>query len=387
MNKLNSLFANLFLSLLACLLVFIFLETASRIYINNFAGEENFKKYASIEQIHNKKNKLKFTPHPYLRYIPTPNYTSGMNKHNSLGYRGDEIEIPKPEGRFRIICIGGSTTYESDIDNYRMSYPYLLEKILKENGWHNVDVVNAGVGGWLSWESLINFELRVLDLAPDMIVIYDALNDVHARFVWPPSAYKGDNTGEIYTTSYITMPGIFEYSTLLRILMINAGIIDSHSALERFGRADDSKITHYAPLFLKQKATNTYPEGIFKEVSAKKMLLTNKPIYFKRNISNIVSIAKDRDITTILVSFAYSPLFINEPVVSSEEYIFAYNEMNTVIRDIAEEMGVNFFDFANYFPKDKRYYSDGRHVNEEGVKLKAELFAEYLIKNKLIPKP
>jgi hypothetical protein len=61
--------------------------------------------------------------------------------------------------------------------------------------------------------------------------------------------------------------------------------------------------------------------------------------------------------------------------------------MNTVIRDIAEEMGVNFFDFANYFPKDKRYYSDGRHVNEEGVKLKAELFADYIIKNKLIPKP
>ncbi len=386
MNKVKTICANLFLSIIAFLFLFVVLEAGARIYIVNFAGEQNFKKYASLKQIQNKKNRLKYTPHPYLRYYPTPNYISGRNKHNSLGYRGDEIEMPKPEGRFRIVCIGGSTTYTNDAIDYKMSYPYLLERKLKAKGYENIDVVNAGVGGWTSWESLINFEIRLLELEPDIIIIYHGINDIHARLVWPPEAYKGDNTGEIGTTPYITMPNIFEYSTLLRILMINAGISDSHAALERFGkRSDESRKTYYMMDFKKQKLQNVYPQGIFKEISAMQMLKTNKPVYFRRNIRNIVTIAKANGIETVLASFAYSPLFKDYPLVSSEEYIFAYGEMNRVLKDIAAETEVCFFDFADIFPVDKGYYIDGRHVTEEGALLKAELFADYLTENNLIP--
>lgn len=386
MSKPKDLITNFFLSLLAVLFVFVIFEVFARIYINNFADEYNFKKYASLKQIQSKRNKIKYTPHPYLRYYPAPNYKSGKNKHNSLGYRGDEIEVPKPEGQFRIVCLGGSTTYTTDIDDYRMSWPYLLEKKLKEEGYRNVKVINAGVGGWSSWESLINFEFRVLDLKPDMIIIYHAINDIHARFVWPPEAYKGDNTGQYPTSYYIVMPGILEYSTLLRILMVKAGIIDSHSALERFGRPhDESENTYYMRLFKEQKISKTYPDGIFKEVSAMQMLKTNKPIFFQRNISNIVTLAKDRGIKTVLTSFTYSPLF-DDPMVSSEEYIYAYNEMNMVLKDIASEMKAHFFDLEKIFPDDKSYFFDGRHVTEKGSMLKAELFGKYLIENKLLPK-
>jgi lysophospholipase L1-like esterase len=386
MNKVKSLCTNLFIAISAFLLVFILLEVCAQVYIFSFAGEQSFKKYASLQQIHSIRDKLKYTPHPYLRYYPTPNYNSGKNKHNSMGYRGDEIEMPKPDGRFRIVCMGGSTTYTNNIDDYKMSYPYLLEKKLKERGYENIDVINSGVSGWTSWESLINFELRVLDLDPDMIILYHGINDIHARFIWPPEAYKGDNTGEIGTSGYITMPGILEYSTLLRILMIKAGITDSHAAIERFGRtSDQSENTYFAPLFQRQKLSNTYPDGIFKEASAKQMLHTNTPKYFKRNINNIVSIAKVKGVSSVLTSFAYSHSFKNEPRVSSEEYISAYNEMNKVLEDISDKKNVHFFDFANVFPVDKHYYIDGRHVTEEGARLKAELFANYLIENKLLP--
>ena len=37
------------------------------------------------------------------------------------------------------------------------------------------------------------------------------------------------------------------------------------------------------------------------------------------------------------------------------------------------------------FPADKKYYTDGLHVTVEGSRLKAKLFADYIVENKLIP--
>ena len=328
---------------------------------------------------------MKYTPHPYLRYYPTPNYENEKNKHNSLGYRGDEIEIPKPEGQFRIVCIGGSTTYANALVDYKMSYPYVLEKYLIESGYENVRVINAGAGGWTSWESMINFELRILDLDPDVIIVNHAINDIHARFIWPPEAYKGDNSGVNPATSYIMMPSILEHSSLIRALMINTGLTTPHAELNRYGKQpDDQKNTFYMPLFKNQKRANTYPEGIFQETSAMKMLDVNKPTFFRRNIRNIALIAKAEGIKTVLASFAYSPLF-DDSMVSSDEYIYAYSEMNAVLKNIADEMNVDFFDLKKAFPEDMRYYEDGRHVNKEGAELKAKLFADYLIEKNLVP--
>ena len=386
MNKFNSLFSNLFLSLIVFLCIFIALEICAQVYILKFATEVEYKKYASLKQILSRENKLKYSPHPYMRYTPTPNYEKGNNKHNSLGYRGDEIAIPKPEGQFRIVCLGGSTTYTNNIDDYKMSYPYLLEEQLNMNGFRNVKVINSGAGGFTTWESLLNFEFRVLDLEPDMIIIYHAVNDINARLVWPPEAYKGDNTGQYFTTTYITVPSIFEYSTLIRIIMIKLGISDSQGGIARWGKmVDESRNTSYMTRFRKQKIDNTYPQDTFKKISAEYMLKTNKPLYFKRNIRNMVTIAKANSIKTVIATFAYSPLFKDNPLASSEEYIFAFDEMNSVLRDIATDMDVHLFDFAKLFPNERRYYYDGLHVVEEGAQLKAVLFAKYLIENDLVP--
>jgi lysophospholipase L1-like esterase len=57
-----------------------------------------------------------------------------------------------------------------------------------------VQVINAGVGGYNCWEVLINLELRVLDLDPDLIIIYEGRNDVRAGLV-EPASYRGDDSG------------------------------------------------------------------------------------------------------------------------------------------------------------------------------------------------
>jgi len=368
------------------LLTFLLLEIGMRVWITNFAGERRFLKYASLRQLEKKYRDVKprWTVHRYLGHYSSPGFRKGENRHNSLGYRSDEIALPKPAGQFRIVCLGGSTTYTTGVKDYRLSYPNLLETELRRRGYQDVNVVNAGVGAYTSWESLISFELRVLDLEPDMIIIYHAVNDILSRLVWPPEAYLGDNSGQVRPIA-MSMPSIVEYSTLIRYFMIRTGIVKPHSTLDR-SLIKPPEVS-YAAEFLNQKYKNTYPTGIFKQVSAREMLAANGPRYFERNIENIMAIANHRGIKTVIATFASSPLFTDNPCAASEEFLSAFDEMNAVLKSICEKTGGSLFDFAGSFPEDKSYYTDGIHVSIKGARLKANLFADYLIENKLLPAP
>jgi len=384
---------NIVLSAISLALVLGLAECAARIYVVHIADGAQFKMYASMAQIQAQTQKKKVARiaakspinknarHRFMGAIPTPNYRYGKNKHNSLGYRGDEITQPKPAGEFRIVCLGGSTTYTGRVLDYRKSYPYLLEKELKDRGFENVTVVNAGKPGRSSLETMINFQLRVLDLEPDLVIVYHGINDLNRRLVWPPEAYRADNSG-VRVASGLSKPYFFERSTLLRILAIRAGLILPQASLSRF--LGPTRPTYYAKDFARQKRRGTYPSGIFKEVSAEKMLATNKPTHFRRNITNIAASAKAHGAEVILATFAYTPVFEDKPRAASKEYISAFKEMEVVLKEIAQKMDVHFFDFASKFPSEKQYYEDEWHVNEEGAQLKAELFADFIKRNNLI---
>lgn len=95
---------------------------------------------------------------------------------NERGFRGGPVKIPKPPGVFRIVCVGGSTTVEGRTD--QTTYPALLEKRLRERlGTDRVEVVNCGVSVYGSRRELRRLP-DYLALQPDMLVEYNAVNDV-----------------------------------------------------------------------------------------------------------------------------------------------------------------------------------------------------------------
>ena len=373
-------------------MTFVALEVGARVYLTHFAPEARFVNYASYRQLEKRygaggqgSGELRplYTHHRYLGYYPTPGYAKGPNRHNALGYRGDDVMVPKPAGVFRIVCLGGSTTYDSDIEDWTSAYPSQLGRVLRERGYARVETVNAGAAGWTSWESLIDFELRVLDLEPDLVIVHDALNDVHPRFVWPPVLYRGDASGyRAPNASGLFMPSILEYSTLLRILMIRAGWITSHADLSR--TIDRLAPSYYGDLWRDQKREGVYPQGIFKEIDGAKMLAANDPRYFVRNLDSLIGVAGANRVKVVLMSFPYSPDFPEEPRVSTPEYHRAIAEHNTALRDLARKRGASFFDLGAQFPTDKRYFTDGRHQNADGAKLKAGMIADYLVSEQLL---
>ncbi len=50
--------------------------------------------------------------HHYSGYAMKPNYERvPFERINNLGFRGEDIKLEKPDGVYRIVAIGGSTTF------------------------------------------------------------------------------------------------------------------------------------------------------------------------------------------------------------------------------------------------------------------------------------
>lgn len=335
------------------------LELGSRLWLGSLATPDQARIYTLGSEV--APSDFQWSQHHYLNYYPTPNFQRGKTAHNSLGYRDREFPVEKPAGTFRVVALGGSTTYTVNVEDNEKMFTRQLENILRdEYGYENVEVINAGVAGYDSFESLINLQFRALDLDPDLVIVYHGTNDVHNRLV-EAGMYRGDNSGRRQPWTPPTTSTVIEYSVLARIV--------SHKlALGHFlSQGLESYVG--APTYQGQASTNpaTDPAAL---------LDTNRPVYFERNLSNIVGTARTHGADVLLATWAHSP-HMND-YAATPHYQRGFRENNAVVADVAHDQGASLFDFASVMPTAKDYWSDGRHVNEAGAREKAELFAGYL---------
>ncbi|MCY2961693.1 MAG: SGNH/GDSL hydrolase family protein [Planctomycetota bacterium] len=139
-------------------------------------------------------------PHPYLGYALIPNYKTAPGatqqvSHNALGFRGKETTWEKPPGVFRIVTTGGSSVYGQSESSDAAVWSQKLEDMLQAaRPGFRIEVVNLGVSGWSTHEMLINLALRGLDLAPDLVIVYEAINDMRCALYTPGGEVQHDNT-------------------------------------------------------------------------------------------------------------------------------------------------------------------------------------------------
>jgi lysophospholipase L1-like esterase len=384
----GSLAMRLVLAGLATLFTLAALELGARLFIAKLADREQFRKYASLDEYRERIGADEWwfgllAPHRYLGYALAPNLVDGKNRHNSLGMRGEEVAVPKPPGTFRIACLGASTTYSIFVDDWHESYPALLQQDLRARGFGNVEVLNAGVPAWSSYETLINYLLRIRDLEPDLLIVHQGFGDISTRMVWPPELYRGDNSGYYSARFQSREPSWWEASALLRVLMVESGSAMPASAFGQsvYNEAD----TAYYLEFARQRIRNVYPEGIFTRVTPAQMFAANPPVYFARNTRELVAAARDAGTPVLLMSFAYTPL--KPGFFAIEGFREATDEHNRILRETAEAYGTTFFDFDAAFPDEVEWWApDGIHVNEKGTALKAKLVADFLVEHGLVPR-
>ena len=195
---------------------------------------------------------------------------------NSQGFRGDEVADKKPDGVLRIVCLGDSSTFgitrlygftrePQSIEASFDSYPGELAKLLIQEGYRNIEVINAGVIGYHSSQGLRQLITQVLDLQPNIVTARFGIND-HAR-AWNPALL----TEEPESTVQRRLLYVFSDWRLLRLFM---GVYQS-----------------IQPLHLEANSVEWVD-----------------PDRFQRNLRRMVEISHENDFKLMLIDYPLRPL-------------------------------------------------------------------------------
>lgn len=364
----------LLLTVVGVVLAAVLVELGALVWLRWFAGDETFQRYASIGQLRARFGEFeRFRAHRHLGFALAPGYQKGTNRHNQLGFRGEEFALDKRPGCVRIACCGGSTTYGEGVQDFRVSMPHLLEQQLRRDG-RDVEVINAGCPGWTTLETLINFETRLLELRVDHVVVYHGINDVLPRIVWPQLAYRSDWSGWLCRDEHVHEASLLERSALCRILMVNAGALEPHSSLLRI--IGDVPATSHTFAFRTQRLSGTYPDGVFREVPIERMLEANPPVFFERNLRSLLAVAAANDVRVLLCTFAYHRDFAEQAYIGHPAVQAAIDATNSIVRRLGEQTGTPVLDLAA-MPAGRELFTDGVHFTEFGNTQRAAVLAAF----------
>ena len=102
---------------------------------------------------------------------------------NSEGFRGPEFNKDKPDNTYRIIAVGGSTTFGSGVTDEN-TWPRILEKKLQNiSESKNIEVINTGIGAITSFNESKLIKEKLIHYKPDLLIVYDGNNDMGCKMV------------------------------------------------------------------------------------------------------------------------------------------------------------------------------------------------------------
>lgn len=270
---------------------------------------------------------------------------------NALGLRGAEWSLEKTPGVLRIAALGGSTT--------EGAWPLALAAELEQRTKRRFEVLNAGLSGWTSAESLVNWFLNVQDYAPDLVVLHHAVNDVAPRL----------RRGHRSDYSHYRHPWQPPRSNALQRLLLRAS--DVYAALWlRRGIPDVGALTTWPVLdpLDPERGPLPYPEGA---------------LTFRRNLRTIGRHARSLGAEVVLMTMPGRPP--GEGDTPHDRLLRrGLLEHNEILRALAAEEGWMLVDLEAAYaadPSTTPWFLDLVHQAVEGRRHEAVLLAEALVRD------
>ena len=319
-------------------------------------------------------------PHPFLQVLP-----GGQVEHvNAHGFRGDAIETAKPTGTFRIFTIGGSTTL--GVSNpYADSYPALLQTLLRERYADTpIEVQNAGSAWYTSAHDLVAYDLKVRRFAPDLVIYFEAINDLTRSFS-PPWLARGEFRPDYshYLGPYTRLTGpdvqfLFEPSSWLTVNVVRRLL---RGDPDPFGHRDPGNVAKMAarmrpvdsPAFKSLPHFRDYSDALVSAVqrNGTKMIVASQPFLYREDNS-----LEERR----LMYFAPLMCGDGQTYPSHAAMLRGMRLYNDALRDVAAARGVTFVDFEAAVPKNAEHFSDDVHLRRAGNAILAKMAAEAIDK-------
>ena len=307
-----------------------------------------------------------FYQHEQLRHTLIPNATHyGRVAVNSLGFRGPEITLEKPPNTIRIVCMGGSTTFDTYVSSNDKTWTQRLEALLKQKfDLANIQVINAGVPGYRVLDNLINLQTRLLVLNPDIIIDYDGHNDVQAN-------------RNIYLSKNLRLGEVKTLDPIIKFLQEKSLLYQKATlALRYFEAARESEKSRRYDVVSETGLAN-----------------------FERVLSLLVYSSQRNGITVILprVVTGFRKEMPSAEQVENAKWAFhfmrhltlkgifdGYDRYNQVIKKVAHEYGALYIDETAKISDGHEYFADGIHFTDKGAELVAKIIGDEILKRGLL---
>ena len=283
---------------------------------------------------------------------------------NAFGLRGEDVPFVKPPGTIRVVCLGASTTEGLVPDNE--TYPYYLQQELRQQyPGKNIEVINAGHHAYKARDNLAMLEEYVLPLRPDIVIWYEAANDLNFTEFSPsleeePCWHDGTCWMAGKTGGY---KDLYQNSALFRMLA------------DRFdGGAVPPLMAHSFDDTTPKPGAGQYADTLRRMAAAAKA--ANTTLVF----ASFVTVANN----DLQAGYETSPALFDQVYrtyypLTPGEVGRAYAYYNNESREVARENNLSYYDLAAEFPKDPQYFPlDYIHMSPEGNRLFAHLLAQHL---------
>ncbi|MCZ6599072.1 MAG: SGNH/GDSL hydrolase family protein [Planctomycetota bacterium] len=290
---------------------------------------------------------LEDDPESGLR-IPVAGQRAGGITVNSLGFRGPEIELPKPEGLIRIAFLGGSTTFCAHASSDARTWPALVVEGLREaHPGLDFDYVNGGTAGYSTAQSLQNLRHRVAPLEPDVVVIYHGTNDLT------------HDSRELAIAAGLHDPDADEPSWL-------AGISVAWELFEK-------------NLRWRRRTSDEHAKLAFDPASV--------AAPFRARLEELVDTARETADQVVLITFTprqrrdQAPAVFREasrsslffmPWLEPEDILAGYETLNATLRDVARAKGTILVEDEHSIPPDGQHFVDSVHFLDPGERKQAD---------------
>ncbi|MCG3127593.1 MAG: hypothetical protein CHACPFDD_02459 [Phycisphaerae bacterium] len=312
----------------------------------------------------NQRSPLRRTPDavvPFRIFGVRPYTTDGMitSRH------GDKFPLRKPDGVFRIVCLGGSTTECRDSG---VRYPEELQRVLRQRlGRDTIEVINLGNSAYATPHLLIHMELDVLSWDADLVIVMENINDLLVNYF---PGFKPDYTNA-YGDPYFSLPDFARHFNIVSALMQYSQVY--WILLDRYDKLNfDGRYTMHRESWGDRPlpARDTY----------------------KRNLRSIARLA---------AADGVGVLFSSQPLDPREEFFDRHNRWkpynwkvryplhaeflqqhasyNQAMREAAEESGALFIDSAAALCDRPEFFVDHVHYSDDGVRALVRGFADFLI--------
>lgn len=120
-------------------------------------------------------------PTPFVGTAPSPGQHQNAHINSWQMRNSEELQMPKPEGVYRIFLTGGSTAYGSGAPSQEQTIGSLLNDLLNKNLSKlglRYEVFTFANPAWASTQERIAIENYLSELQPDLVISLSGNNDV-----------------------------------------------------------------------------------------------------------------------------------------------------------------------------------------------------------------